>query len=356
MTRENHSKNEPQKKWDTVFTRESATEMDYQERVSKLLENYSQKSAVDWDLDKDGLIKWLTTYRDTLSKASWRRQRAALVWFMREIEMDPALSERIKEISTEGCLEKGTRTSASKAKNISEKDFNVLANELLEQAEKDSIKNQAPIYESLAMKTLAFLWAGVITGLRPSEWESHELNIDERKLIVQNGKASNGRSNGESRTIFLTEATEEEWEVVKLHSGFVKNVASELPQGIPSDKAPNRYRDILEEESPFSRYQKSCKNRIYAATKKLWPRRKKRPSLYTGRHQFSANLKSSRADLRAIAALMGHGTDRTATEHYGKGRYGSGRSPARADDAEASRVRQVFSSRPSGTQHTGPSR
>lgn len=58
-------------------------------------------------------------------------------------------------------------------------------------------------------------------------------------------------------------------------------------------------------------------------------------TLYTARHQFSANAKSSDGLTRTeIAALMGHASIYTAGEHYGKRRSGRGRLGVPRSEAE----------------------
>lgn len=47
-----------------------------------------------------------------------------------------------------------------------------------------------------------------------------------------------------------------------------------------------------------------------------------RITLYTARHQFAANLRAHRINAGAIAAMMGHSSDRTQQTHYGRGAHG----------------------------------
>ncbi|MHB1644833.1 MAG: hypothetical protein ACYCS8_19630, partial [Acidithiobacillus sp.] len=47
-----------------------------------------------------------------------------------------------------------------------------------------------------------------------------------------------------------------------------------------------------------------------------------RITLYTARHQFAANLRAHRINMGAIAAMMGHSSDRTQQTHYGRGAHG----------------------------------
>ncbi|MGD9889291.1 MAG: integrase family protein [Halothiobacillaceae bacterium] len=57
----------------------------------------------------------------------------------------------------------------------------------------------------------------------------------------------------------------------------------------------------------------------------LWPRRKKKISLYSARHQFAADAKSADLMPEMIAALMGYAVTETHQTHYGKRRFGHGR-------------------------------
>lgn len=64
-------------------------------------------------------------------------------------------------------------------------------------------------------------------------------------------------------------------------------------------------------------------SRLDRLSRKLWPRRQARPSLYTFRHQMGAELKSMKLDRRAIAYIMGHQSTKSV-EVYGDRRKSSG--------------------------------
>ena len=73
------------------------------------------------------------------------------------------------------------------------------------------------------------------------------------------------------------------------------------------------------QQAPFSVYYDSCRFALHHAVRKIWPNNpKKHYSLYSGRHQYCANLKISRKTLEEIALLMGHASMETATQHYGR--------------------------------------
>lgn len=79
---------------------------------------------------------------------------------------------------------------------------------------------------------------------------------------------------------------------------------------------------------------------------KLWPRRSRRPTLYSCRHQFAANVKlayEDRPDAAAVvAALMGHASDDTAHHHYARKNKGSRKAVVpRPTELEVARIRAV---------------
>ena len=90
-------------------------------------------------------------------------------------------------------------------------------------------------------------------------------------------------------------------------------------------------------------------------TRKLFPRRHKRPTLYTARHEAIALWKAHYVEsattaearmhgLAIVAALSGHASDETATVHYGRpqrsDRGRKGLAIPTADSAEVARVRR----------------
>lgn len=313
----------------TIPTRVEKTEEAYLKRAQGRLNAFLDDYGLDWDLHKKEFLLWLEAYRETISKASWRQNRAALVWYMRSIAKEPELAGVIVDIGTFACKE-ASHTSAHKKKSLSLSDTEKLSQELME-AHGRHLERGGSDTDSIALNTLLYLAATEITGLRPSEWWCSKLympndldeqgnRIDKITLVVENGKATNGRSHGANRTLRFTDLSEEKRFVLLVHYRSVK--------GLPNKEA-------------FDDYYKACKDRMTYTTKRLWPNRKKRPVLYSGRHQFSANLKQAHIPLKELAALMGHGTDETATSHYGKRRYGRGNEAGvEADPEEVARIRE----------------
>lgn len=59
-------------------------------------------------------------------------------------------------------------------------------------------------------------------------------------------------------------------------------------------------------KAPYTDPTRYVQRRLDTLTKRLWPQRKVRPSLYSWRHQLGSDLKASNMDSAEIAAIMGH--------------------------------------------------
>lgn len=184
-------------------------------------------------------------------------------------------------------------TSAQKAKSLPEPDRARL-NARLDQSRSE-----------YARSTKRWFEASVLTGLRPTEWQHALLTTDaagQTILVIKNAKTSNGRGHGPERTIELGNFTASEIAVVTEHLGTVRKWIN---------------------EKSFERRYGSCRRLLRNIARKLWPRRRKYPTLYTGRHIFAANAKVDHGPI-AVAALMGHASTETAYAHYGKRYTGTG--------------------------------
>lgn len=223
----------------------------------------------------DALARDLQERAKLLSKATVRQYRAAYTKIWSALGRDD-LIDAIKNTSGERQVIR--RTAAKKAKAFRWSDLLRLLSELETRGER-----------------LAAVWlrAGYITGLRPSEWRTARL--EGGRLIVQNGKFSNGRAHGVSRAVDVCSEQE------------LKNIAAL----------------ILHLRVDFKSNYDHVRYAIRMAAKKLWPKRERWPSLYTTRHMFSAEIKNVYSKVE-VAALMGHATDRTAGQHYARRTSASG--------------------------------
>ncbi|UVS96811.1 site-specific integrase [Burkholderia glumae] len=148
-----------------------------------------------------------------------------------------------------------------------------------------------------------WLLASRVTGLRPSEWEHAGLaEIGGRPcLIVKNGKATNRRANGTFRTLDLSATSTADVEAVHEILAMLEG---------------------YEREMSFGRLQAALTHYMKRATRACFGSRKTYPTLYSARHQFAADAKSSGWTQEEVAALLGHASDDTAGRHYARARSG----------------------------------
>lgn len=224
-----------------------------------------------------------------------RQYRASFIYFCElELEnkrLDIDTFEKVKLILTttkSGDNKKlELKTSAKKQKHLRIKDLDFISEKL------KTSKNK------WALPTRIWLISGIITGLRPVEWRQTTYSIEDDKLIIKNAKNTNGRSHGEFRSIYLNHVPEKEKIIILKHL----ELATAFSNG---------------GDDSWTVYYQGCANLLKYTCDTIWPKREKRPTLYSARHQFSANLKASGCKPEEVAALMGHAVDDTAMTTYGK--------------------------------------
>jgi integrase len=242
-------------------------------------------------IDPRQFVAWLAQRKisSKLTRPSWRQYKSAAICYLEHLGTDSALEARdwLFEIDVAGCAKRSDRTSATKLKRFPLKDYDRIMRELSEKPSKWS----QPLADWLA--------SSMLTGLRPQEWARAQVQEvrGEPALVVVNAKATNGRAHGPTRTIMLGGLSALELDLVRRHS----------------DRA--RMWDGM---GQFQELYEGCAQTLHQLCRRLWPRRSKHVTLYSCRHQFSANAKASGFSREEVAALMGHAVDTTATTHYGK--------------------------------------
>lgn len=275
------------------------------------------------------IVEFLIKRKPELAKRSWRLYKAALMHqFLLEREQAPDQATQqeydyalqiLGEETQEGAMTHGTRTSALKAKSLSNDDFDKLLAHIIANRNK----------HCRARALLVWCIATAPVGLRPSEWNHTWLETDDegtRLLRVGNGKSTNGRGNGAVRTLNLTACTETQLdaigELLDLLEGYRQD-------GDDPDKAAQTFQNRI------AKY-------LSRVARQALSRRKKYPSLYTFRHQFSANAKSH-LNHQEVAALMGHASDATASRNYSQSRLATGKVSVRPAKSEVETVRRRVS-------------
>lgn len=183
-------------------------------------------------------------------------------------------------------------TSGQKAKNISKKDLQKLLMSLSVSKSKWSIA------------TRIWMAAGYMTGLRPIEWGTARIEFkdNEKWVVVQNAKNTNGRATGKERRIKLTKLLQDEFDLIVVQIGLATEAFN---------------------AGSWDEYYDGCRFFLHQTCMRLWPQRKHNPTLYTARHMFSANAKAVFGKTE-VAALMGHASDMTAIRNYAKRRSAHG--------------------------------
>ncbi len=311
----------------------------YKNKSESLIKRFSaemENAAADVPLE---FVKWLIQKKAQWSSNTWRIYKGASMYFLTSIEPDflemdrEQISKKDREKSKEINLAKGilsneysqtgevvcksrknadrktgaideSRTSGNKFKSVPVKQKEIVFAAL------NKITRKGNEFSELA---IAWLQAGIITGIRPSEWEHTELlgntgdfyyseNDDEiLKLVVKNAKHSHemgsNRGNGDERTLIMTNLNEEDIKtVIKFY-----DLLQDFMQKYPFKKVYNRARQIL-----------------HSGNTKSLPKSSKFITLYSARHQFVSDRKAIGEHPAFTAALLGHSSIKTAKTTYGR--------------------------------------
>lgn len=261
----------------------------YIEITEKLLNRYQRIADCDWRSDVFGFCEWLIHESDQWAKSTWRLRRSAVVYFFNM--NGPVEAARIVQSANKRKKVDNTtkNTSQKKSKKISINEVGQLV---------DHLKNGSSRYDLISAH---WLMAGFFAGARPCEWFGAK-QLGNNSIELRNAKFNEIRSCGESRILhFSPMATDDHKSVI---FDFIHEVNS-----------------TCKTKSEFNDLYNACRQRIYLANKHIWPYRKKTICLYTPRHQFSANCKKT-LNHKSVAALMGHRSAQTATEHYLNSHHG----------------------------------
>lgn len=265
------------------LSRTAETERRYDQIAAQIVNRYRRCTGIGWDDDVDRFLDWLaTTLRPRLAKRTWWMYRAALKRMFERAQLPDAVA-RLCGLSAACCPARSQNSSAMKCKRLPPDDLAAICEALQSKRSRT------------AQITAIWLMASAFTGLRPCEW--WQSRLDGRVLVVENAKATNGRGRGAERMLRI-----EDDDVAAIVAAML-DVAS-----------------TFEYEAIYH----TCRKHLARTVRKLWPNRRRYPTLYSGRHQFAADAKSV-GSLRDVAALLGHASERTASRHYGRRRYGSGR-------------------------------
>lgn len=274
-------------------SRTEATEERYINRCEQLLRRYWRETGVDFEfIHPIEFIDWLIEVMRGLKPRSFRHYKASVMFALPLADictlwMDQAL-DGLALTSESICDYKGPpRTSSAKRKKYPP--------EFLDKMIDEVVKNT---FEYKYGQELLLILIGTIAlGLRPCEWRCAEIEVNDNTsnlvLHVQNAKVNNVRSFGPEREIEF---------------GF-------LPKEVQA--AIKHLVNLATECTNWSKEYARIADLHYRLQRKLRPRAKGRYAIYSARHQYIANLKLAGV-FDHIALLVGHGSRRTAAEHYGR--------------------------------------
>lgn len=263
--------------------------------------------------------------REEWAKSTWRQFKAALMFRFQAMGTPEAMEAiaLLRDGHQGPCAKKTRRTSGRRAKTVTQADLDAVIRR---------VQSSGSQY-SLLLAT--WLLLGSKVGLRPHEWgqstlvyatpesvgdDEHQSAAPLPYLRIHNSKVTNGRSHGELRHLNLS----------MLSSGLVQAVGE--------------FARIMSEytsRGDYKRYYGACVKLLYRINRELHSKDDKRwVQLYSSRHQFSAEAKHL-LDAEGVAALLGHGTTKTAAKHYGRRITATGSLGPKPVAAEIARVRKV---------------
>lgn len=231
--------------------------------------------------------------------AYWRKLRNALMYDQNEkafYEAADRISKTKNPVTAPGS-EQAVKKKQTRAKSTSSADM---------------IKLAAGIKEINDPVLTAATRIAKLTGCRPAEMTGIKC-LSGNRLHITGAKKAKGLR-GLDRTVEVPEGS---WNVVQ-SAVAVLNAADPGKAGVMH----------------------KVQSKLDRLTKKLWPRRKARITLYSFRHQMGSDLKASGLDRKQIAYVMGHQSTQSI-EVYGNRRSSSGKSAIRPEpDADMSMIRE----------------
>ncbi len=276
----------------TGGARTQETETQYKRRVQQLIRRYRKATGRG---DVAGLMEWITQKRcaGEFSGSTWRQYRAALEAILGGMGVDTSALRR--NAAPKGAAEESALPVARRrARPVKAVGING------RRALQGACRHLAAATQEDIM---AWMEAGIRTGLRPGEWAQATLDHPNQGgmavLTVHNAKHTNGRGHGVLRRLALLTPETEEW--VRRHLALLRERQT---QGIS-----------------FVTHYRNTRRALNRAYQRAGTRG---PSLYSARHQFKINARAAGISAWDLAYLMGHASTITAQCHYGRGRTQTG--------------------------------
>jgi integrase len=296
----------------------------YLERSAQIVARFTRETGLCVFKDQFRFEMWLSQKKTTWTQSTWRRYKAGLiVWCDKEDYA--SLKIALKNTSNEGCKDdkcrlpaKERKTSGKRAKKVSDEELKTIKN----------ATKSLPKRSYWAREGMSVFFTCLYTGMRPCELETAEIIPGEfpgdEVIKITNGKQDKERAHGEFRHLTITD----------FPSSWKADIRKQLSRS-------KRTRNATGHKISHKTYIHHAGIGFSNLIQRLFPNKDLHITIYTARHQFSANAKRNGKSREQVAAMMGHRTTRTAGLHYGKRRSGSlGFTLPKEHEAEVARVRK----------------
>lgn len=253
----------------------------------------STASCVDSETETQSFYHWLFT--NVISQVSTGSQRSYLTSLRKITECNVLMSEisALTKVSKHRTVKK-----RPKSKSLSWQEYAVLESYLLNK----SLQNHDEVSD--------WLRSTIHAGLRPAEWATAHIYVNPDgscSLKVRNTVKAELTPTGDAyqlpqfRVIPLTNLDRSDIACIRRHVEM-----SQLKSAL----------------NQFDEWYNKVRLKLYNVSKQCFP---DLPTinLYSGRHQFCANLKSAGYEPRTIMLLMGHSNEKTARHSYGAKKNGT---------------------------------
>lgn len=304
----------------------------------KVVSRLTIAAKKDLDIPKDGDITgqqfahWMIGMKPEWSKNTLKQYKHCIISSAQHFN-NQRLIERIKAIDYDGC--KAGKRSWLKCVPLE-----------MQLAIEETLLDRADRGEYYARAAFLLFHQTINLGLRPIEWPSLE-SLGGLTFKVRNAKDSHGRAHGRYRCFKFPGTVDRG--LSRHHEGKLFKQALTL-LGRRRGSRIGWPLDSGEWTKDWAVYYKALKDTLRRTLRQLAKATGNQDYLrirfYSCRHQFCANQKQAGLSLVEIAALMGHATDATASQYYGKRAHGRRRwVQINAHERDMANVRRVYKGR-----------
>lgn len=259
----------------------------------------------------ENALKWLTSSQKIIRRRTYSVYKAALKFVAKEKAWDVS----ILDAKTSNDFRKKMKDSSGHImiKKIKTEDLLLFTSWLIETDKRPSSPNPNTDLR-WPIRAIFMLLATIHTGLRPVEWENAELvkrppdwpgPDGEFAVLCINAKVPDNKI-----VKRYVPVSDDNVDQVRRHLEMIQEWKSEITP------------DMMEYKKKWLYYHSQCSKRLHQAYESLEHAGVKNITMYSGRHQFHANLLANGYHLDEIALLMGH-TAVSSGADYGRSKGGA---------------------------------